>query len=68
MEIESIDIEGETKNYTLYYKSPGEKGSQYRKTIIEHSDSIEDEMGYISERSDYNELMDLIWDLRLRGL
>ncbi len=40
MEIKAIDIDGGTKIYTLYYKSPGEKGSQYRETLIQTPDTI----------------------------
>lgn len=40
MEIDSIETDGDTSTYTLYYKSPGEKGSQYRETLIQTSDTI----------------------------
>jgi|GEM_PF-5320387 len=61
MEIESIETEGDQTIYILYYKSPGEKGSQYRKILIQHPNSIEDEMGRIREASSYDELMSSIY-------
>lgn len=40
MEIESVETDGDTSTYVLFYKSPGEKGSQYRETLIQTPDSI----------------------------
>jgi len=59
MEIESVETDGDTNTYTLYYESPGEKGSRYRETLIQTPDTIIDGSlkGY---RTTYQEMLEYI--------
>ena len=59
MEIESVETDGDTSTYTLYYSSPGEKGSHYRETLIQTPESIIS--GNLEgDRTSYQDMMDFI--------